>query len=135
MCLNKLSEECYAIASEKGFRDIPKEIGTELMLIVSELGEALEADRNRRSGMLKSFISDLHFARLTPIDFNPNSEDYDWIKNRFESTIKDTFEDELADTLIRIFDLCGYLNIDIDTHVKLKMEYNRSRIHKHGKSY
>jgi len=47
--------------------------------------------------------------------------------------VKDTFEDELADTIIRILDLCGYLGIDIDEHINLKMAYNRERPYKHNK--
>jgi len=42
---------------------------------------------------------------------------------------------ELADCLIRILDFCGYHKIDLDTIVSKKLEYNRSREYKHGKSY
>jgi NTP pyrophosphatase (non-canonical NTP hydrolase) len=49
--------------------------------------------------------------------------------------IKDTVEDELADVIIRTLDLCGYLGIDIEKHVELKMRYNESREYKHGKNY
>jgi len=43
--LNKLAEEIHKNAVDKGFWEKPVEVGTSLMLIVSELGEALEADR------------------------------------------------------------------------------------------
>ena len=46
--LNQLRDEIHANAKEKGFYDNPKEIGTLLMLVVSELAEALEADRAGR---------------------------------------------------------------------------------------
>lgn len=55
----------------------------------------------------------------------------DW----FESHIKDTVEDELSDAIIRILDLCGWLNIDIQRHVDLKMQYNAGREKMHGKKY
>jgi len=37
------------------------------------------------------------------------------------------FEVELADTLIRIFDLCGFCDLDIDGAVKEKYAYNKTR--------
>ena len=48
---------------------------------------------------------------------------------------KDTFEDEIADAIIRLLDLCGHLSIDIEKHIKLKLEYNKNRPQKHGKNY
>lgn len=37
-------------------------------------------------------------------------------------------EVELADTLIRIFDLAGYLDLDLDGAIKEKLEYNKQRL-------
>lgn len=48
---------------------------------------------------------------------------------------KDTFEDEIADTFIRLADLCGELGIDIEKQIKWKLEHNKSREYKHGKSF
>jgi len=45
------------------------------------------------------------------------------------------FDVELADCLIRILDTCGALDIPIQQIVEEKLEYNRSRAHKHGKGY
>lgn len=42
---------------------------------------------------------------------------------------------EFADVIIRVFDLCGAMKIDIGRVVLDKMEYNRSRPIKHGKAY
>lgn len=36
-------------------------------------------------------------------------------------------EVELADTVIRVFDLCGYLNLDLSGAVAEKLEYNSKR--------
>ena len=41
--------------------------------------------------------------------------------------------EELADIIIRTFDLCGYLDADIGEAVKAKMERNKDRPYKHGK--
>ena len=44
------------------------------------------------------------------------------------------FEEELADALIRILDLCGSRGYDVDAIVDSKLSYNRSRPYKHGKT-
>lgn len=97
-----------------------KNIGELLMLIVSELGEALEAHRKNK------------FANLD--DMKMAITESGWLQ-LFKHRIKDTFEDELADVCIRLFDLCGYLNIDLEKHIELKMQYNETREYKHGKNY
>ncbi len=43
------------------------------------------------------------------------------------------FEEEIADTFIRLFHLCGDLGIDIERAIKEKMEKNKRRKYKHGK--
>ena len=53
----------------------------------------------------------------------------------FRSTIKDTFEDEIADAVIRLLDLSAGLNIDIEKHIEAKLKYNVSRPKLHGKAY
>jgi NTP pyrophosphatase (non-canonical NTP hydrolase) len=44
----------------------------------------------------------------------------------------ENFVEELADTCIRIFDLCGTKGIDLEKAILEKMERNRSRSYKHG---
>ena len=44
-------------------------------------------------------------------------------------------EVELADAVIRIFDMCGGLGINLEDAIKEKLEFNRSRPYKHGKKY
>lgn len=112
--LNELSEEIYQNNKEKGFWDNKRNVGEMLMLVTSELGEAMEA---HRKGI---------FANL---------EAYEEFSENFEDAIKDTFEDEIADSVIRLLDMCGGLGIDIDTHVRLKLEYNKTRERLHGKKY
>lgn len=45
---------------------------------------------------------------------------------------KDRVAEELADVIIRIFDLCGEEDIDLEEAVLKKMEYNKTRTYKHG---
>jgi len=114
---------------EKGFF-IPGEsrnLGETLMLVVSELGEALEADRSGYWAKNKIFDQNLF------IQENNNkvrlNEDF------FKSEIKDTVEDEIADAFIRLAAFCGQRRIDIEKHIELKMLYNSMREFKHGKNY
>lgn len=44
----------------------------------------------------------------------------------------DNFVEELADVCIRVFDLCGLMNIDLEKAILDKMEFNKSRQHMHG---
>jgi NTP pyrophosphatase (non-canonical NTP hydrolase) len=44
-------------------------------------------------------------------------------------------EVELADALIRIMDLAGYLQIDLGGAIVEKLAYNAQRPHKHGSAY
>ncbi|WP_445505801.1 MazG nucleotide pyrophosphohydrolase domain-containing protein [Niallia sp. 03091] len=44
----------------------------------------------------------------------------------------ENFAEELADVCIRIFDLCGAKNIDLETAILSKMEKNKGRSYKHG---
>lgn len=119
----KLGKDIYDNAVSKGFYENGiGSIGTRLMLIVSELSEALEADRNNRFADLDSFYS--------LMNYNPDS-----FKDSFKQTIKDSFEDEMADSVIRILDLCYAMKIDIGKHIELKMKYNSLREYKHGKNY
>ena len=39
---------------------------------------------------------------------------------------------ELADCIIRMMDTCEQYNIDIETAIRIKMEYNETRPYRHG---
>ena len=121
--LNSASVEIHQDAKRKGFWDSERETGTLLMLCVSELAEALEADRKGKFANVKLYEAVDQTGRPSHDAFS------------FESTIKDTFEDEIADTIIRLLDLCGARGIDIEKHINLKLKYNRSRERMHGKAY
>ncbi len=120
--INQLAKEIHENAKSKGFYENEKNIGEMLCLIHSEVSEALEADREK------------HYTtyNMNVINGWVNNEDF---VQEFKKNVKNTFEDELADVLIRVLDLCGYKGIDIESHVKAKMRYNATRPHKHGKSY
>lgn len=130
MDITELCTLAHENAVEKGFYDKPLETGTLLMLIVSELGEALEADRKGR----RTSFNYAHVWNEWINDPVCASEKEEALKC-FKRDIKDTFEDELADAVIRIADLAGYLKIDLEAHVKAKMRFNATRERLHGKEY
>lgn len=118
--INKLAKVIHENALNKGFWQRENNVGEKLMLIVSEVGEACEADRNDR------------YAEIGTIDTNIINLD---LPCEFENFVKDTFEDEIADIIIRTLDLAAGMNIDIGRHIKLKMNHNKTREKLHGKRY
>jgi NTP pyrophosphatase (non-canonical NTP hydrolase) len=93
LVVKEICSECNGTGKAK------KDIEELLMLIISECGEALEADR-------KNYHSNNGYLEVI------ESIKTDIFNQEFEKYIKDTFEDELADICIRLFDMCGYLNIE-----------------------
>ena len=124
--INLLADAVHQNAREKGFFDTEKNIGEMLALIHSEVSEALEADRE-----------DMYFSTFENVEAKNllNRVSDENFKEGFETYIKNTFEDELADIMIRVMDLAAFKNIDLETHIKAKMRYNSLREHKHGKKY
>lgn len=115
--MSTMQADAHRNSFEKGFWDEAKradgtlipglveaEIPKKLMLIVSECAEALEEHRDGRL---------------------PNEV-------RVENGKPEGFPVEIADAVIRIFDLCGALGIDLESAVRLKMAFNATRPHRHG---
>lgn len=107
MELNELVKRAHETAVRHGFWEPAPEIGTSIALIHSELSEALEEARAGKPNLY----------------FNTGSDKPEGIAV------------ELADTVIRIADLCGHLGIDFDDIVRRKMVYNDKRPYKHGKVF
>ena len=127
LSLNAACAEQHEAVIEKGFT--PQPVATNLMLIVSELGEACEADRKNRHADFECYNS-VYIDTLLECGSTIHSGNI-----AFERCIKDTFEDEIADAFLRLMDLCGAMNIDIEKHIRMKAEYNKLRPTKHRKAY
>lgn len=102
--LTDYSKKCHKKVVEKGFYDKDKTFGELIALIHSELSEALEEFRKG-------------------IDFKTVY---------YENEKPEGIPIELADAILRILDVCGYYDIDIDEALKIKTEYNNTRPYKHG---
>lgn len=48
---------------------------------------------------------------------------------------KEAFDEEIADVAIRLFDLCGFLKIDLAKEITEKVTYNATRGVRHGKKF
>ena len=94
-----------------------------LMLIVSELSEALEAIREKEpvnNISLDSYTEEMD--KMPPKSFKA------WYKDN----IKGSEGEEMADAFIRILDYCQGFDIDLMFNVALKLTYNSLRGYKHG---
>lgn len=90
----------YKIACDHGFHDEKLSDDHYLCLIVSEIIEAVEADRKNNRAQREMFELQAFYPQ-------PEGQEVKHWTLCFETFIKDTLEDEFADVLIRIFDLIG----------------------------
>lgn len=90
--LNALKDRAYKTAVAHGFHEEEKPDAYWLGLVMSEMGEAINADRKGLHGDAVLFNDDL--AKMP-------------FKDSFEAHIKDTVEDEIADIVIRLLDFAG----------------------------
>jgi len=97
-----------------------------IAIISSELGEAIESMRTDK------YYAGGHDGIEVLNSLIGNSFRF---QSAYGTHVKDTFEDELADSIIRLLDLCYKMNINIDEFIKLKMEFNKNRYDRHGKKF
>jgi len=129
--LNRLAGNINQANKDKGFYDgydpsDDRQIIEKLFLITSEVAEAGEAMRDSIR------VDDADSTARTILRTCNNGLIF---KSEFKTHVKDTFEDELADILIRTLDLAGWLDIDIEAHVEAKLKYNSTRPNKHGRNF
>lgn len=109
--LNDLCTRAHGYAKRNGFYDDEdgKSLALKLLLIHSEVSEAAEEIKAGHG---------VHQLRYRERDGKPEG-----------------FGIEVADILIRCFDLCGYVSLDLDKLVKIKMDFNETREYKHGDKF
>jgi len=99
--LNQLKTEAHNTAVEHGFYDTLHSKQHYMMLIITEVAEAVQADRLNNHADMDAYNKHLN-QRGTETAFT----DY----------IKGTVEDEIADITIRILDYAGYRDIPLVVH-------------------
>lgn len=92
--IKKLALEIHQGNVKRGFYEVQPTLKTQLALASSELFEAIEADRKN------NYVHGLFIG----VEMTPKA---------FEESIKDTFQDEIADTFIRLLDIVGNYDLDI----------------------
>lgn len=114
--LKQLITKAYENAKAKGFYEPDLDINKALMLIITEMGEAIQASRHDRHGSIEGYntyleVSDEHTA--------------------YEESLEGTVESEFADIAIRIMSLLGWYDsqkvicLMNDTEIRKTEEYHK----------
>ena len=114
--LKQLMTKAYENAKAKGFLMPDIDINQELMLIITEMGEAIQASRHNRHGSIDGYntyleVSDEHVA--------------------YEESLEGTVESEFADITLRIISLLGWYDsqnticLMNDTELKKTEEFHK----------
>lgn len=122
--MNQLAKEIAEISSSKGWHFTEDQIPEKLMLMVTELAEAMEEYRAH------DFVPTFVYAFVTIGEDKVVKEAY--TPELHAGAKPEGLPIELADTIIRILHMCARFNIDIEAAVKLKVEYNKTRSFRHG---
>lgn len=116
--INEFVKEVGENAVSHGWWDEERSFGELIALCHSELSEALEEYRNGR--------------KTDETYYSIRDEERDHGMNRTIMSKPEGIPSELADVIIRIFDMCHHYGIDIETMLLEKHEFNKSRPYKHG---
>ena len=119
MNLNELRDRAYNTAKEHGWHD--KEYSDEhwLMLIITEIAEAVQSDRKNLHADIAKF-KEWQGNRL-PLSEETRTRRF---KENFDAYIKNTVEDELADVVIRCLDLAGLHGWDLQNATENQLNNN-----------
>lgn len=182
----KLQKEVHQIATEHGWHEEKKSNGLWMCLVMTEVAEAVEADRKGLFGMTADWKNLVENERKSR-----DAEDFDAWLNKFQDAyINKSREAEMADIVIRLLDFANeaygdkmgwygwsgsapinnndpiedfpknainfvkfvlgsspaqivtsikfvyiwaeQLGFDLDWHIDMKMQFNRTRPYKHG---
>ena len=120
------------------FNNIPEEhrlhyLGSKLMLVAGELGEAQEEIRAGR-GVNETYYSINLPQKLLDGDQTAEELIADFIDGG-QTGKPEGFPVELADAVIRIFGIAYEAGIDLPAAIEEKLAYNATREFKHGKKF
>lgn len=117
MNYNEYSKQAHETAVNHGFWKTKYSNEHFLMLVCTEIAEIIEADRKDKKANRNKFLTE--YNKYPALVEEPTR-----FTCAFEKHIKDTVEDEFADTFIRLCDLAGELKVDFDK--MLPCRYHRA---------
>ena len=128
MNLNKLRDKAYKCAVAHGWHDENLSDEHFLCLVISELMEAVEADRKGKHAKVEMFKE--WQGNIIPLTEETRIRGF--IED-FEAFIKGTVEEELADACIRLLDLSGLRGISLSSvpfpfHHRKEYKEERSKL-------
>lgn len=107
--LNKLKDTIYATEVAHGFHDEKHTVDHELGMVLSEIGEAIDADRNPNAPVpTQKTIDEARELADESVEQHVAFIAY------FKEHIKGSVVEELADVAIRLLDLAGSLDVEFD---------------------
>ena len=113
--LKQFITKAYENAKAKGFYKPDLDINQELMLIITEMGEAIQAHRHNRHGSIEDYNKWLGVSE----------------EQAYEESLEGTVESEFADVALRIMSLLGWYNshniicLMNDTELKKTEEFHK----------
>jgi len=121
--LNYLAREIAAWSADKGWETTWRSVPEKLMLVVTELAEAMEEYRHLQH-------ADIAYMDDEDRPFAERVECPGLGQESRERVAK--FREEISDTMIRLLNLSASLGIDIEAEIAAKMEKNEKRPYRHG---
>jgi len=119
MNINELVQQAHENAVSKGFWEEVDVTGIEgLKYAFINYWELTNEENNAIGNRLMLIVSELAEAQ-----------------EALRKDDRENFKEELADVAIRLGDLCGGLDIDLEAEIIKKMEKNKSRPRLHGKAF
>lgn len=113
--LKQFITKAYDNAKVKGLLKSDLDINQELMLIITEMGETIQAHRHSRHGSIEDYNKWLGVSE----------------EQAYEESLKETVESEFADVALRIMSLLGWYNYQNiiclmnDTELKKTEEFHK----------
>src|SRR5215471_3877711 len=102
MTITELVDRCYAQAKEKGWCDTFVPVPEQVALICSEACEGLE-----------------EWRKSMPVSYTVSGK-------------PEGLASEYADVVIRVAHYAKLMNIDLESEILRKLDYNMTRPHRHG---